>query len=95
MLVITKRNANVCSWHLIFTEDEDHISYDDPRLTSLSKVQADTTDIHELEAARHIVEWCHSIQVLTGKPTYNIRTYSILTLDEPRLASIGIRHSIK
>jgi hypothetical protein len=67
MLVLTKRTEAICTWHLLFNEDGDHISYDDPRVRSISPLQTDTLSIHKLESARHVVGWCSSVQVLTGK----------------------------
>jgi hypothetical protein len=76
MLVLTKRTEAICTWHLLFNEDGDHISYDDPRVRSISPLQTDTLSIHKLESARHVVGWCSSVQVLTGSPlaSYDIRS---------------------
>lgn len=90
ILVLTKRTESVCSWHLVFTENGDHISYDDARLASISKVQTDTINIHELENDRHIVGWCSNVQVLTGRSLSCLRANSTLTLDLPRFTRSAI-----
>ncbi|KAF3049244.1 hypothetical protein E8E11_008596 [Didymella keratinophila] len=73
MLVLTKRIDDVHMWHLIFDEDDEHISYDDPRVREIETLQVDAVDIEKLQSERHTIGWCSQVTSLTGSPSANYR----------------------
>jgi hypothetical protein len=67
ILLLTKRLSDIVVWHLIFNDSGEHISYTDSRVWTSIDPLTQTTEIHSLKSARHVVGWCSKVSSLTGK----------------------------
>ncbi|USP74567.1 hypothetical protein yc1106_01841 [Curvularia clavata] len=67
MLVCTKHEEHVVTWHVLANEDGSHISYADPRAQSIARNDSDDIiRIFDVETSRHIVGWCASARSYAG-----------------------------
>ena len=72
MFVPVKCSKESVQWHFIFNEDisnvdEGRISYLEADKRCSSRLSSEALDSSFLEAARHIVGWSSSVEMLTGK----------------------------
>jgi hypothetical protein len=69
LFIPTKRIDDLIVWHMIFNEDDSHISYFDTRATHIIDKSAEEVDFICLRRARHILGWCSMVKHLAGTPT--------------------------
>jgi hypothetical protein len=67
MLVMAKRIGDVLIWHFLCNDDGGYMSYTDPRVQSISSLNADDIEMSTLESARHVVGWCSQVSSYAGK----------------------------
>jgi hypothetical protein len=69
MLVPTKIERDMVSWHLLFNGDGSHISYTSPQIQKISGFYPVKVAISGLQTDRHIIGWCSNVQNHTGRTT--------------------------
>ncbi|RSL51069.1 hypothetical protein CEP54_011613 [Fusarium duplospermum] len=72
LAIATLAAADIIVWHLLSSdEDDERISYVDPRLDELDNGSMEAITLRMLEEKRHIVGWCATARDLCGGPLAN------------------------
>lgn len=67
MLLLVKQKGNALVWHLIESQDDSRITYNDPRISAMSSEDVSLSKLKDLESARHFVGWSSNTVSLVGK----------------------------
>lgn len=66
LFIPTRREADIVVWHMIYNEDDSHISYFDIRASGIAEQSAKQVNFSCLGHTRHILGWCSVAKHLAG-----------------------------
>lgn len=94
MLVPTKRTEDMLIWHLLFNNDQRHISYGDHRVSSTQELYDESATVNDLERCRNILGWASVASNHAGK--YNrLLNYTRLNINKaPRFLGRKLLHTL-
>lgn len=66
VLFPTERSGDTIMWHLLYNENRERLTYNDPRIEPLRVASCEPISIKDLENSRHILGWASSTEMIAG-----------------------------